>query len=79
MHVLVCAFRCLLCPDCHGTCSQGGRVGLVSSGGSLATESVEDEVNRDPEWRSADGNEAKKHVAVLVLHEMAVNSPTFLL
>ena len=52
---------------------------LVSSRGSLATESVEYEVNRDPEWLSADGNEAKKHVAVLVLHEMAVNLPAFLL
>ena len=50
---------------------------LVSSGGSLAAESVEYEVSRALEWLSADRNEAKRHAAVLVLRELAVNAPTF--
>lgn len=50
---------------------------LVSSGGSLAAESVENEVNRALEWLSGDRNEGKRHAAVLVLRELAVNAPTF--
>eukprot|EP00117_Sycon_ciliatum_P040328 scpid3818/ scgid5118/ Serine/threonine-protein kinase mTOR; FK506-binding protein 12-rapamycin complex-associated protein 1; FKBP12-rapamycin complex-associated protein; Mammalian target of rapamycin; Mechanistic target of rapamycin; Rapamycin target protein 1 len=50
---------------------------LVSSGGSLAAESVEHEVHRALEWLSGERVEVKRHAAVLLLRELAVNAPTF--
>lgn len=50
---------------------------LALSSGTYAAEYVEFEVRRAIEWLGADKNEGRRHAAVLVLKELAVNTPTF--
>ncbi|XP_062572359.1 serine/threonine-protein kinase mTOR-like [Saccostrea cucullata] len=50
---------------------------LAFSSGSYAAEYVEHEVKRALEWLTGDRQESKRLAAVLVLKELAVNTPTF--
>lgn len=50
---------------------------LAYSSGSYAAEYVEHEVKRALEWLTSDRQESKRLAAVLVLKELAVNTPTF--
>ncbi|XP_048736860.2 serine/threonine-protein kinase mTOR-like [Ostrea edulis] len=50
---------------------------LAYSSGSYAAEYVEHEVKRGLEWLTGDRQESKRLAAVLVLKELAVNTPTF--
>eukprot|EP01132_Coremiostelium_polycephalum_P005602 gene5602-6970_t len=49
---------------------------LARSSGTLTAECVEFEVTRALEWLSGERFEARRHAAVLVLKELAQNSPT---
>eukprot|EP01132_Coremiostelium_polycephalum_P002833 gene2833-3519_t len=53
-----------------------GRLVRTSSTGTLTAECVEFEVTRALEWLSGDRYETRRHAAVLVLKELALNSPT---
>nr|KAG5704724.1 hypothetical protein BaRGS_005180 [Batillaria attramentaria] len=50
---------------------------LALSSGTYAAEYVEFEVRRALEWLATDKSEGRRHAAVLVLKELAVNTPTF--
>ncbi|KAK3104575.1 hypothetical protein FSP39_005244 [Pinctada imbricata] len=50
---------------------------LAFSSGSYAADYVEFEVKRSLEWLTGDRQEGKRYAAVLVLKELAVNTPTF--
>ncbi|XP_041377661.1 serine/threonine-protein kinase mTOR-like isoform X2 [Gigantopelta aegis] len=50
---------------------------LALSSGTYAAEYVEFEVKRSVECLTGDRNEGRRHAAVLVLKELAVNTPTF--
>ncbi|PVD35573.1 hypothetical protein C0Q70_02536 [Pomacea canaliculata] len=50
---------------------------LALSSGAFAAEYVEFEVRRALEWLGTDRSEGRRHAAVLVLKELAVNTPTF--
>ncbi|KAL3862460.1 hypothetical protein ACJMK2_008424 [Sinanodonta woodiana] len=50
---------------------------LALSSGTYAAEYVEFEVKRAIEWLTGDRHEGRRHAAVLVLKELAVNTPTF--
>jgi FKBP12-rapamycin complex-associated protein len=49
---------------------------LALSGGTFTAEYVEFEVKRSIEALQADRNEGRRHAAVLILRELAVNAPT---
>jgi len=51
---------------------------LASASSSVVTEFVDFEVKRALEWLQGDRNEARRHAAVLVLKELAVNAPTLI-
>ncbi|KAK7093536.1 serine/threonine-protein kinase mTOR-like isoform X2 [Littorina saxatilis] len=50
---------------------------LALSSGTFAAEYVEFEVRRALEWLATDKSEGRRHAAVLMLKELAVNTPTF--
>ncbi|CAM9236848.1 unnamed protein product, partial [Lampetra fluviatilis] len=50
---------------------------LSTAGGTFTAEYVEFEVKRALEWLTGDRSEGRRHAAVLVLRELAVNAPTF--
>ena len=50
---------------------------LALSGGTYTADYVEFELKQALEWLGGERNEAKRHAAVLVLREMALNAPTF--
>ncbi|XP_038044243.1 serine/threonine-protein kinase mTOR-like [Patiria miniata] len=50
---------------------------LAMAGGTFTPEYVEFEVRRALEWLGGDRNEGRRHAAVLVLRELAENTPTF--
>ncbi|GFS18339.1 serine/threonine-protein kinase mTOR [Elysia marginata] len=50
---------------------------LALSSGTYASEYVEFEVRRALEWLVSDRNEGRRQAAVLVLKELAMNTPTF--
>ncbi|XP_032242839.2 serine/threonine-protein kinase mTOR [Nematostella vectensis] len=50
---------------------------LALTGGTFTADYVEFEVKRALEWLGGDRNEGRRHAAVLVLRELAVNAPTF--
>ncbi|EEB07941.2 phosphatidylinositol kinase Tor1 [Schizosaccharomyces japonicus yFS275] len=49
---------------------------LAATGGTIAADFVEFEVQRAFEWLQGDRNEPKRMAAVLVLRELAIHSPT---
>jgi FKBP12-rapamycin complex-associated protein len=49
---------------------------LVRSGGTQTAETVDSEVKRAIEWLTQERYEPRRHAAVLVLKELAVNAPT---
>lgn len=49
---------------------------LARSGGTLAADTVEFEVKRALEWLEGDRSEQRRYAAVLVLKELAENTPT---
>jgi serine/threonine-protein kinase mTOR len=49
---------------------------LATPGGTLTSDLMEFEVKRALEWLSGDRHESRRHAAVLVLRELARNSPT---
>ncbi|GAO47492.1 hypothetical protein G7K_1698-t1 [Saitoella complicata NRRL Y-17804] len=51
---------------------------LAVPGGTLTAEFVEFEVKKALEWLQGDRHEARRHAAVLVLRELAINSPTLI-
>ncbi|KXJ19820.1 Serine/threonine-protein kinase mTOR [Exaiptasia diaphana] len=50
---------------------------LALTGGTFTADYVEFEVKRALEWLGGDRNEGRRHAAVLVLRELALNAPTF--
>ncbi|XP_057312523.1 serine/threonine-protein kinase mTOR-like [Hydractinia symbiolongicarpus] len=50
---------------------------LAQVGGTFSADYVEFEVKKALEWLSGDRHEGRRHAAVLVLRELAVNAPTF--
>ncbi|XP_015759867.1 PREDICTED: serine/threonine-protein kinase mTOR-like [Acropora digitifera] len=50
---------------------------LALTGGTFTADYVEFEVKRALEWLCGDRNEGRRHAAVLVLKELALNAPTF--
>ncbi|RMX59040.1 hypothetical protein pdam_00009963 [Pocillopora damicornis] len=50
---------------------------LALTGGTFTADYVEFEVKRALEWLGGDRNEGRRHAAVLVLKELALNAPTF--
>lgn len=48
---------------------------LAMAGGTLTPDFVEFEIKRSLEWLQGDRNEARRHAAVLVLKELAINAP----
>lgn len=51
---------------------------LVYCGGTLTADIVEFEVKRSLDWLNSERNEAKRHAAVFVLKELAINAPTIM-
>jgi FKBP12-rapamycin complex-associated protein len=50
---------------------------LALTGGTYTADYVEFELKQALEWLGSERNEARRHAAVLVLREMALNAPTF--
>ena len=50
---------------------------LALTGGTFTADYVEFELKQALEWLGSERSEAKRHAAVLVLREMALNAPTF--
>ena len=52
-------------------------VKFTHTSGTFSADYVEFEVNKALEWLSGDRHEGRRHAAVLVLRQLAVNAPTF--
>ena len=55
-----------------------GKLAVPNTGGTLTGEFVEYEVNRSLEWLQGERIEQRRHAAVLILSELAANSPTLI-